>query len=439
VGSFRTVSHTLLQHARSPSTRGCPPIAPVMTYVGRPNSALCAADPRRCGMSTSHLSQNDNCATKGTPLHQVREAPAVVGAIRDVGPVLALTVGYVLLGVLLGHPPDSSTILRVSLLANLPLAFAAAIVLAQFIIFRRKAWRDGKHTVNTRPRVVWSDFRLEHLTNRRLVVFLLVFVSFPLLVSQYLAFKTGMVEYAPFSWDVRFMELDRVLHFGHHPWELIHPIVGYPVITRALDGLYWLWFPLKAIVAIWLACTANTRLRLQALLTWALILAILGNGFAALFSSAGPVYFSRVTVEPDVYEPLFAYLLSVSSDPHLLALSFQNGLWAAHIGTADFIFTGISAMPSIHVALATLFALIGFRIHKVLGAILVTFAIATLFGSVHLGWHYAVDGYVSLALVFILWVITGRFTEWYCGVTTDRSDVREAIDPGTHIPVHGNG
>ncbi|TIN21837.1 MAG: hypothetical protein E5Y31_19780 [Mesorhizobium sp.] len=31
-----------------------------------------------------------------------------------------------------------------------------------------------------------------------------------------------------------------------------------------------------------------------------------------------------------------------------------------------------------------------------------------LFGSVYSGWHYAIDGYVSIALVILIWWITGK-------------------------------
>jgi len=30
-------------------------------------------------------------------------------------------------------------------------------------------------------------------------------------------------------------------------------------------------------------------------------------------------------------------------------------------------------------------------------------------GSVHLGWHYAVDGYLSIVLTVLLWRVVGHF------------------------------
>lgn len=62
-------------------------------------------------------------------------------------------------------------------------------------------------------------------------------------------------------------------------------------------------------------------------------------------------------------------------------------------------------MPSMHVATAVLFIFGGFGIHRVLGWAMVVYGSIILVGSVHLAWHYAVDGYVSIAItVFFLWL-----------------------------------
>jgi hypothetical protein len=44
------------------------------------------------------------------------------------------------------------------------------------------------------------------------------------------------------------------------------------------------------------------------------------------------------------------------------------------------------------------------------------YGLVILVGSVHLGWHYAVDGYAGIAGALILWWIAGaalRRTRWY--------------------------
>ena len=45
-------------------------------------------------------------------------------------------------------------------------------------------------------------------------------------------------------------------------------------------------------------------------------------------------------------------------------------------------------------------------------ATMAAFAAAMLIGSVHLAWHYAVDGLVSIVLVTALWRGFGRLVQW---------------------------
>ncbi len=64
-------------------------------------------------------------------------------------------------------------------------------------------------------------------------------------------------------------------------------------------------------------------------------------------------------------------------------------------------------MPSMHVASSFLFVLLSWRVSKPLGWLLTGFLILILIGSVHLGWHYAVDGYLALALTWPIWRLSG--------------------------------
>ena len=70
--------------------------------------------------------------------------------------------------------------------------------------------------------------------------------------------------------------------------------------------------------------------------------------------------------------------------------------------------SGISAMPSLHVAIVTLCAISGWYVNRLVGGLMTLFAIVIFIGSIHLGWHYAVDGYASALATAAIWIAVGR-------------------------------
>jgi membrane-associated phospholipid phosphatase len=94
----------------------------------------------------------------------------------------------------------------------------------------------------------------------------------------------------------------------------------------------------------------------------------------------------------------------------LWAIENQEGLWENYQVGRWLPFGGISAMPSIHVAIAVLYVFIAFDLRKSLGFIFCGYLLAIQIGSVMLGWHYAVDGYFGAGMAFVIWYAVKRFT-----------------------------
>lgn len=65
--------------------------------------------------------------------------------------------------------------------------------------------------------------------------------------------------------------------------------------------------------------------------------------------------------------------------------------------------SGISAFPSVHVAIAALLALYGWERGPLWAALSGAYCLIILFLSVYLGWHYAVDGYFSILALWLMW------------------------------------
>jgi hypothetical protein len=53
------------------------------------------------------------------------------------------------------------------------------------------------------------------------------------------------------------------------------------------------------------------------------------------------------------------------------------------------------------------------RVNRTLGWAYAVFALLILVGSVHLAWHYAIDGYFSAIAVLLVWWGSGRTVRWW--------------------------
>lgn len=235
-----------------------------------------------------------------------------------------------------------------------------------------------------------------------------------LLNATYVYFKARIPMVLPFSWDVELTRWDRLLHGGTLPWEWLQMVFGYPIVTFILSFIYYAWFVIMISAWLCFAFTRNERApRQRFLLAFVLNWMIGGSLLATLFSSAGPCYFDRVVDGLNPYAGLMDYLYFVHEHVAVIwALPLQEQLWSTHVG-ADGDLAGISAMPSMHVATTTLLMFAAWRVNRRLGYAGLLFLLAILIGSVHLGWHYAVDGYVSIVLATGFWWLSGRLLGRY--------------------------
>ena len=91
-----------------------------------------------------------------------------------------------------------------------------------------------------------------------------------------------------------------------------------------------------------------------------------GALLATIFSSAGPVYYGAIGLSPDPFRPLLDYLHVTDETVPILALNAHKLLWDGYTGQIEQ-FVGISAFPSMHNVMATHFALLAWRMHRIAG------------------------------------------------------------------------
>lgn len=249
---------------------------------------------------------------------------------------------------------------------------------------------------------------------RAIAGFLIVFSLTSPFASIFSSIKQSIPIMNYFKWDYDLMKIDYILHFGKHPWQIFQFFLDDGLIIRFLDKIYMSWFITLFFFCLWMAWSRHRVLRLKFFICTIVIWMIFGSLLGTIFSSAGPCYYAMVVTNGhNPYQPLMHALFEIHEAGSLWAIKNQLGLWMAHTNREWLPFGGISAMPSVHVAMAVLFTLVGKEVHRWLGVAMALYATAIFVGSVVLGWHYAVDGYISILLVILAWRATGFFTNKY--------------------------
>lgn len=204
-----------------------------------------------------------------------------------------------------------------------------------------------------------------------------------------------------FPFDRVTADVDQWLHFGHTPSELLYCLPGLSLALPFIELNYSLLWSVFCFGGLFftVATARSPLMRMRYILMFMIVWIVCGNVLAGFFLSAGPVYYGAVTGDSERFAHIGAFL-SAGSEPSSAAM-FQSYLWTLYErGEAGF-GSGISAFPSVHVALATMNALFLGERARWLGLLGAFYVAVILASSVLLGWHYAVDGYVSIAVVLL--------------------------------------
>jgi hypothetical protein len=182
-----------------------------------------------------------------------------------------------------------------------------------------------------------------------------------------------------------------------------------PSITWIIDRLYLTWFYAVACGVIWFAFVAHDSPRRKQFI-WSYLAAwlLLGNVMAMFFASMGPCYYSHAVVGSGEFQPLMDNLASVNDEAGIFATRIQAWLWNGYRHSQSEFGMGISAMPSMHVSMAFLLTLAFWQSGRLLRVACLSYTLIIFVGSVHLAWHYGIDGYVAIAGTWLIWVGVGK-------------------------------
>jgi hypothetical protein len=236
--------------------------------------------------------------------------------------------------------------------------------------------------------------------------------------------KAAIPRFNAYTWDSTWIALDRALHVTD-PWRLLQPLVGYPAITAILAVFYHAWILLLYLGATYFCFLhADRALRAQFFIAYFACWAILGVVLATAFASVGPCFVGPILGDPRFDEQM-AYLRDANEVYPVMVLRVQELLLERYQAAGTGLGSGITAMPSMHVSIAVLFALAVGQASRVLGIFSWLFAGIILIGSVHLAYHYAVDGYVSIIGTWLIWLAAGPLAR---RITRERGSPPPPVD-----------
>lgn len=300
--------------------------------------------------------------------------------------------------------PSGLTTVKLSLAV---VAFASA---CRFFRYIYQLWRAGVPNPIARIR---SDFRSGVIDVLPLLIGVVAICAF---LSSMTYLKSMIVAVVPFWADAPLSEIDRLLFINPGQIALaLHPALP------AIGLFYGLWHAVHLGGILWVLLwrdPGKARFIISFMLTWAI-----GMVFAYIFSSAGPIFTGE-------YDP------SLAPESVRRMVGF---LWTNYNESGAQLGGGISAFPSMHVALAAWFALV-LRARRAtwLG---VAYVGGIFAGSIILGWHYSADSVGGIGVALLAHRLSGTWLSrrasgirFFAGPAADLSEAQmESASPSGHV------
>ena len=237
---------------------------------------------------------------------------------------------------------------------------------------------------------------------------LLPAVIFPIFLGAYTWAKCSIPFLVGYGWERVWADADHLI-FGEDAWRWAHavlPAAGAPALTF----YYAVIWGFALVFSGTLIATFASRRFASTYFTGLMLSWLIGGiVLAYAISAAGPVF--AHLANPDLTERFLPLRteLALLLGPDDLVLKSQHYLAAGMNAKIALKGGGVSAMPSMHIATATVLVLAARHTRWLWLALL--FWAATFFGAVYLGYHYAIDAPVAVAVAMPCWMLARRINK----------------------------
>lgn len=338
-------------------------------------------------------------------------ARAFFTALRDDLSIYALVASYAAVGYLFVAGVDQSLF---AILADYSRVWAINFLLVVPFCFGVFALTRTVIRIDKRRNLVFRALIKPKRVGRFLAGTVLMVTASLLFSSMFSTIKTGFPLGDGFQFDVAQANIDKAIHFGVDPWRYLYAFAENVWVLRLIELNYNVfWFIFTYFTLYWVVTSPRTSpLRVRYVLTWFLSWIIIGSVMASTWLSAGPAFYGFVTGDTARFGEQMAFLASTAGEPNS-AFNFQAYLWHLYDSGQTGIGSGISAFPSMHVGVVTVNALFISEMSRRLAPYVWAYLAFTMMSSVYLGWHYAIDGYVSVITVTaIYWALRKLMPEF---------------------------
>ena len=214
--------------------------------------------------------------------------------------------------------------------------------------------------------------------------------------SFFLPLKYAIPREIPFWLDQPLASMERAL-FGADSWLLIYRLLVWAVIP--VDRIYALWLPVQSLVLFTVMLEPPSPAKSRALIAYILAWLMLGVVAAVIFSSAGPIFLDRL-LGGHQFAPLHQ---SLRAHGAWVVLAESDAMWAAFARGNPGLVAGISAFPSLHVAICLWIFLTVRTMAPRASPLALCYFVFVWIASVQLGWHYVSDGLAGALGMLAIW------------------------------------